>query len=69
MLNENLPDFPVQFGLINLHMRAFVSLSLTNSTYFDAFIAFLNVAFHVLALILSPADKKVVEIFAIEKIF
>ena len=69
MLNDNLPNFPVQFGLINLHMRAFFFLSLTNSTYLDAFIAFLNVAFHVLALFLSPADKKVVEIFAIETIF
>ena len=70
MLNKNLLSFSLQSGLINLQMRAsFASLSFKNFIYFEAFIAFLNVAFHALGFCLCPVDKKMVQIFTIELFF
>ena len=66
MLNENVPSLSWQSGLVKLPMREFGSLFSSNFMYFDAFIAFLNVAFQTLGLFLSPVNKKEVEIFTIE---
>ena len=66
MLNENLRSFSLQSGLINIQIRAFVSLFSTNFMYFDAFNAFLNVAFQIRGLSSSPVNKKVEEIITIE---
>ena len=67
MLNEDLPRLSLQSDVTKIQKRAFDSLFSSNHfMYFDAFNAFLNVAFHTLGLSSSPVDEKVVDIFTIE---